>query len=239
MDIRIALCDDEPKICALLEEILTDILEDKDIHFEIEPFYSGESFCAELRRQIYDLVFLDIELGNRNGIDVGRYIRDELKNEVIQIVYISAKMGYAMELFEFRPINFLVKPLEYSRVKRVIDKFITITAQNTGYFEYKKKMDYYKVPISNILYFESKNRKVRIKTFDEEDEFYGSMENVYEKVKSDQFLYIHKSIIVNYRQIKKISYEEVVMSDGVILPISQNRRAAIRQQCVKLRKGEQ
>ena len=70
----------------------------------------------EIQRQIFDLIFLDIELKKKSGLDVSNYIRNELGNESVQIAYISAKTGYAMDLFEFRPINFLVKPLEYSKV---------------------------------------------------------------------------------------------------------------------------
>lgn len=238
MNVRIAICDDEHNICALLENMLIDILETKDVHYEIEPFYSGESLCKEMQRQVFDLIFLDIELEKKNGIEVSRYIRNELENETVQIAYISAKTGYAMELFEFRPINFLVKPLEYSKVCKIIDKYFKITVQNNQFFEYKKRADYFKIPISDILYFESKYRKIHIKMQNGEDEFYGSMEDVYSVVKEHQFLYIHKSIIVNYRKIKKISYEQVIMIDGIILPISQSRRMAIKKMCMKIRKGE-
>ena len=238
MGIRVAICDDEPEVCALLEDMLIDIFETKGARYEIEPFYSGESLCAEMQRQVFDLVFLDIELKRKSGIDVGRYIRNTLGNESVQIAYISAKTGYAMELFEFRPINFLIKPLEYTKVAKIIDKYFKITMQNSQFFEYKKRADFFKIPMSDILYFESKNRKIRITMLQGEDEFYGSMEDVYSMVKNHQFLYIHKSIIVNYRQIKKISYEQIVMIDGTVLPISQSRRPAIKKMCIKIRKEE-
>ena len=236
MDIRIAICDDEPKICAMLENMLIDILETRGVYYEIEPFYSGENLCVEIQRQIFDLIFLDIELKKKSGLDVSNYIRNELGDESVQIAYISAKTGYAMDLFEFRPINFLVKPLEYSKVVKVIDKFFTITMQNNQFFEYKKRTDFFKIPMSDILYFESKNRKIHITMLQGEDEFYGSMEDVYSIVKNHQFLYIHKSIIVNYRQIKKISYEQIIMVDGIALLISQSRRSAIKKMCMKIRK---
>lgn len=236
--IRIAICDDEQSICSQLEKILIEIAENITIEFEIETFISGKSLCAELQRQRYDLIFLDIELPKVSGIDVGKYIRDELKNESVQIAYISAKEGYAMELFEFRPINFLIKPIGKEKVAKVIRKYIVITEQDNHIFEYKKRMEYYKVLMSEIIYFENRNRKVSIYTTDGEDEFYESMENIYNIVKEHDFLFVHKSIIVNYRFIKKISYEEVVMLDGTILPISQSRRPAIKSMYMKIKKGE-
>lgn len=239
MDVRIAICDDEVKICALLETMLIDILRDKGLRCEIEPFYTGDSLCKEFERQEYDLIFLDIEMDGKSGIDVGRFLRDELGNETVQIAYISAKTEYAMELFEFRPMNFLVKPIKRSQIEKLINKYLLITEQNKKFFDYKKKTDYFKVPLSDILYFESHNRKIRIQMTDRQDDFYGSMEDVYKMVKGHCFLFIHKSIIVNYRQIKKISYEQVIMIDDTVLPISQSRRSAIKKMCMKIRKGEQ
>lgn len=239
MTIRIAICDDELCICSQIEDILIDILQHIAVKFEIEVFCSGESLCKELEKRDFGIIFLDIELPMLSGIEVGHYIRNNLKNEILQIVYISAKKGYAMELFEYRPINFLVKPLDQEKVAKVIDKYFIITEQNNHVFEYKRRTEYYKVPMSEILYFERQNRKVKIYTKNgESDEFYESMENIYVNVKNYNFLFIHKSIIVNYQFIKRIAYEEVVMIDGTILPISQSRRKAIKSMYMKIRKGE-
>lgn len=236
--IRIAICDDEQTICSLLENILMNIAENITVDFEIETFISGESLCRELERRKYDLIFLDIELPKVSGIDIGKYIREELKNELVQIAYISAKEGYAMELFEFRPINFLIKPIKVEKVAKVIQKYMVITEQDNHTFEYKKRMEYYKILMSEIIYFENRNRKVSIYTINGKDEFYDSMENIYNVVKKHDFLFIHKSIIVNYRFIRKISYEEVVMLDGTVLPISQSRRPAIKTMYMKIKRGE-
>lgn len=239
MEIRIAICDDELYICSQIESILIDILQHMAVKFEIEVFESGESLCKELERQSFDIIFLDIELPQISGIEVGRYIRNYLKNEIMQIAYISGKKGYAIELFDFWPINFLVKPLDREKVAKVIDKYFIITEQDNHVFEYKKRTEYYKISMSKILYFESNKRKVKIYTIDGKvDEFYESMENIYAAVKNHNFLFIHKSIIVNYRFIKKISYEKVLMIDDRELPISQSRRKAIKTMYMKIRKGE-
>lgn len=237
MSVRIAICDDEHEICAVLEELLIKILEAKGINYEIEPFYSGKTLCNELKVQRYDLIFLDIEMKEKDGIETGNFIREELGDESVQIAYISSKTAYAMELFEFHPINFLTKPLEQSKVEKVIDKYLAITGQKNEFFEYKKKTEFFKIQMSEIIYFESTGRKISVKMMNGQDEFYGSMDDIYSRVKSNQFLYIHKSVIVNYRKIKQLSYEKVIMIDDAVFSISQSRRPAIRQMCLKIRKG--
>ena len=59
------------------------------------------------------------------------------------------------------------------------------------------------------------------------------------RIKDGEFLYIHKSIIVNYRYITKMKYDYVVMSDKRELPISQSKRKDVRNEYLKLRKKEE
>ena len=104
MEIQIAICDDEDKICLQLKDILGSISDEKSVEFIIQIFQCGEDLCKSLKDKDYDLIFLDIELPKINGIEVGKYIREKLNNEIVQIAYISAKTEYAMELFDYRPI---------------------------------------------------------------------------------------------------------------------------------------
>ena len=69
-------------------------------------------------------------------------------------------------------------------------------------------------------------------------EFYDSLDKVYKKLKAKNFLFIHKSIIVNYNFIRKMAYEEVTLFDGTVLPISQIRRKAIRKMYMEIRRKE-
>lgn len=238
MYISVAVCDDYLPVCSQIEDVLVSIFNELSIKYDIDIFNSGKVLCDEMLRTNYDIVFLDIQLPEMNGVDIGGYIRDKLKNEVVQIAYISAREEYAMELFDYRPINFLVKPITYEKIRKVIDKYLVISEQDNHIFTYKKGYEFFKIPMSDILYFENNNRKVSIVTKDSVDEFYDSMENIYSVVKLNKFLFIHKSTIVNYRYIKKLSYEQVIMTDGRVFSISQSRRKSIREMHMKIKIGE-
>ena len=192
-----------------------------------------------MARTEYDLIFLDIELPDMNGVEIGKYIREDLNNQIVQIAYISSKKEYAMELFDYRPIHFLVKPFDEEKIKKkVIDKYMILSEQYDHMFTYKKGFDFFKIPISDIYYFQNNNRKVTVVTKNGSDEFYDSMENIYTELKRHQFLFIHKSTIVNYHYIAKLSYTEVVMTNGSAFSISQARRPSIREAYLKIKKGE-
>ncbi len=228
MIFKIAVCDDEQIICSTLYETLLKLSEFKSVKFEIDCFTSGEALCREMESTSYDLLFLDIELPQMNGVAVGQYIRETLKNETIQIIYISSKQKYAMELFDMHPLNFLVKPLTDDKIEKVIDKFLLINKTDVELFSFKIGHEYYKVHISDILYFSSSGRKIKLITRNKEYEFYGSLEAIYSELKNKNFLFVHKSFLVNYRYVEKYQYEQVTMSDNRVIPISQSRRKAIR-----------
>ncbi|MGN0488220.1 MAG: LytR/AlgR family response regulator transcription factor [Ruminococcus sp.] len=233
MNFKIAVCDDEKVICSTLNNELKSLSKLKSVIFEIDCFSSGEELCSEMKHTDYDLLFLDIELPKMDGVAVGEYIRESLENETIQIAYISSKQEYAMELFEMRPINFLVKPLSEAKIENVIDKFLQLNKIDTKLFSFKVGRNYYKVPFSEILYFYSIGRKIYIVAMNKEYEFYGSLDDIYSEVKNKKFLFVHKSFLVNFKHIRKYQYEQLTMSDNKNIPVSQSRRKAVRSMFVE------
>ena len=183
----------------------------------------------------YQLVFLDVEMPEKNGVEIGRYIREKLKNEKIQIAYISSKEESAMSLFELRPINFLIKPLRMEQIEKVIDKYMVVSEIHNYFFEWQKGKENYKIPIDKINYFEISGRKIHMLAENMQDEFYGSIEEINDRLNKEKFLFIHKSTIVNYDYVKKISYDQVEMVDGRVFSISQSRRKSIKKQLEKIK----
>jgi len=227
--LSIAVCDDEKLICSDVENKLKQIGKKNFIKIEVEAFYSGEDLLSYIAKGgFFDIVFLDIELGKIDGIMVGKKIREELQNDSLQIVYISAHESYAMDLFDIRPLNFIIKPVDTQKIEKVIKTAFNIIHNSRQHFEYKIGSNTYRKPISEIVYFESDNRKIIIKTLSGKVSFYGTMSKVLEQIHDHPFLYIHKSYLVNYHHITAITYSQVTMADNTVLSISQKRRKEIR-----------
>ena len=102
--IRIAIVDDENMVCSGIEDIVFQLSMDNDIELETEVYLSGNELCSALKsHECFNLIFLDIEMDNGDGISAGNYLRDKLQNDTTQIVYVSGKNGYDRQLFEFPP----------------------------------------------------------------------------------------------------------------------------------------
>ena len=107
--------------------------------FEVESYYDGEHLIEQLNNgAYYDFIFLDIHLTAMNGVDVGKWIREELKDYKTFIIYISSDISYAMELFQVQPFDFLIKPLKPEQVYNVIDKGICRLKESIRFLQYKK-----------------------------------------------------------------------------------------------------
>lgn len=231
----IAICDDEIQIGGELERNLIEIFGQREIECEIDVFFSGEELCRKMEAGVhYDLIFLDIEFAKNeiNGIETGRLIRDVHKNHLASIVYISWERKYALDLFEMQPLNFLIKPLEYGKVEGVIRKYIQIAGLWTGEFIYKKGHDSFKVQIKDIVYLESRGRKLILHLANgKTDEFYGSIKEVYkEQLQKFDFLFIHAAYVVNYDYVTVVKYNQLLVADNEApLPISPRKRSEVRE----------
>ncbi len=233
--VKIAICDDEVRVGAELEAALTAIFAKLNIVPEIRVFTTGEALCKEINAGIsFSLIFLDIEFAQNqiNGVEVGRRIRENYQNQTTAIVFISWEKKYAMELFDIRPINFLIKPLEYEKLEQVIHTYFKLIRMGMKEFIYKKNTSTYRVPLQQLVYLENDKRKVILHFSDgKTDAFYGSLKEIYdEQLKDADFLFIHASYLVNYDYVAVLEYNQVsLIGRKLPLPISPNRRNDVRK----------
>jgi len=235
MTLFVAICDDEKKISADVESYLMDILNIRKINYEIDVYFSGEELCAKMENgAIYNLIFLDIEFAQNaiNGVDVGRLIREAHNNNMAAIVYISWKMQYSMQLFAVRPLDFLIKPLDYAKIEKVINTYLSISEFWAKDFTYRVGRDIFKVQVKDIVYIQNAKRKLIMHLADgRKEEFYGTLKDIFhQQLQQFNFLYIHTSYVVNYDYIAAMSYDKLTLTvDAITLPISQRKRSEIRQ----------
>lgn len=235
---NIAIVDDDEIVCSQIEALLINYRQENNIALETHVFSSGEDFCQSLDKGLeIDLIFLDIQLFELSGIEVGKKIREQLNNYLTEIIFISAKEEYAMELFEIHPFNFLIKPLSGEKIIKNLELSLRIGNDNANYFLYRTGKDSKKVAAENIQYFESIKHKVIIHTTEGCDEFYGRLDEIYKQLKDTGFLFIHKSYLVNYKYINSFSYKAVGLKSGIELPISQARRKEIREKILDIEKA--
>ncbi|MDE6182655.1 MAG: LytTR family DNA-binding domain-containing protein, partial [Eubacteriales bacterium] len=182
--LKIAICDDDDNTCSRIEDILIEFFKEQGILFEIDIFNSGESIYKKLKNKcIFDIIFLDIEMKELNGIELGKEIRDFFQNETTKIIYISSYEEYCMDLFKVRPFDFIIKPFKKEDLILTLKRVINLINITHEIFTYKKGHTLNKEIIKNIIYFESQGKEIKMVTIDKQILFYGSLKDIFEQLK--------------------------------------------------------
>jgi len=227
---RIAICDDDNKVLDYLEALIGDFGRKEGLEFDVERFDSGEHLCEYMNDDYFPgLVFLDIQMKKIDGVQVGQFIRERKENYTTQIVYMTSHDQYVKQLFDVNPIGFMDKPLNEESVEKYLVKAMKLNNISSGVFYYKRKKSILRMPISEILYFEGKDREVIMHTKSGVDRFYDSLERIYEELQKFDFFYTHKSYLVSYYRVVRFAYKELEMEGGEIVTISERRRKEVQK----------
>lgn len=205
------------------------------IAMRTETFHSGEALIKALKAREFHLIFLDIDLITIYGIEIGVDIRENFNDNKTQIVYVSAYDSYAMELFQVRPINFLVKHIDEEKIEKTILLSLELNDASNLYFGFVIERKVVKVPLDSILYFECLSKKMRLVTRNKEYCFYGSKKDILAKVPEGFLLAIHNSYLINCDYVLEYGTTEVVMCNNDILPVSRNYRKNIKDALLNMR----
>ena len=240
---RIAVCDDDKKTITTMEERLLELSEKGNIKVRIETYSDGAFLLADIRKGVeFDLLYLDIEMEQLDGLSLAREFRKDHPNAVL--IYISNHESYLKELFEVDTFRFLSKPINTEKFEAYFRNAVEKIQlqQEEIFFSYSTVTGrLFKVLLSDIVYFESQKRSIRLYKKDgTEGSFYGKLNEVEKQLKEAAvpFLRIHQSYLVNYNYIKQFGNTELELSNGKQLPISEDRRKTAEQKYGELLRKE-
>ncbi len=232
--INIAICDDNINICSEIENILLEYKNENNVKFNIDIFNSGNKFLEYLTLgYTYDILFLDIQIGDLTGVDVGDFIRNKLKDRYMKIVYVSNFEKYAMKLFDLKPTNFLIKPLDKNKLKEVLNDMLYDLKIQSEEFIFSFKNVIFKIKYKDIIYFEKikLSKNIKLITTNNEYIFKDNLNKIQENLKVNDFIKINKSILVNFNHIKVFNPNQfkIILTSEEELPLSKNRIKDIKE----------
>lgn len=203
--LKIACCDDMLDDRNDVMYALTQIEQNLGTEFEISFFNCGENLCESLKINSYDVILLDIVMDGIDGIETAKNIYSMDVDSYI--IFISSYDEKVKNLFGEKTLAFLDKPVKADELQTVIKKVYTlIKKEDNNIFTYKDNKVEKFVYLKNIIYIESKGRKVEIITTLEKIVINETMKNIWSVLqKSDYFLMLNRSYIVNLKYAKMIN----------------------------------
>lgn len=222
---KICICDDDKTQC----EHLKDMILSHGSH-EVTTYYSAEQLLFECENEYaFDIIFLDIQMKNINGIDCARKIRE--KDKGVVIVFLTAIADYVFEGYEVNAIRYLLKPLQENKCHELLELVQSSMEKEKMYLFVNKT----KVNCENILYIESYGHYCIIHADDIMEVKIGISELI--KELPSTFIQTHRSYIVNMEHIESIQKDKCLLDNQEMIPISRNSVKKVNEAFMEYIKG--
>ncbi len=216
--LRIALCDDETGARDALRFQLEKILFDgnEEIVYEFNSGKRAVSWLAKHPGEI-DLLFLDVEMDEINGMEAAIEIRKF--NQDLMIVFVTGYTDYVFDGYKVGALDYIIKPAGVDRLRELMERVRRAAADTTcAYFTFQNVDGTFKISLQDILYCYSEKRLVHLVTAQKEYQFYDKLDKV-EETLGDGFVRIHQRYLVNSLAVEHIGSASVSLA-GAELPIS-------------------
>lgn len=152
--INIAVCDDDLEITKSINKLLMKYQDERDLDFTVDLFNDGSGLKSSiLKGKKYDLIYLDIEMRQMNGIATAKYIRSI--DTTVLLIYVSNYDNYLKELFEVEPFRFMSKPINDKRFYMFLDLAIDRIRSANGIYCFRFNKDILTVILRDVIYFET------------------------------------------------------------------------------------
>jgi DNA-binding LytR/AlgR family response regulator len=165
------------------------------------------------------LIFLDIEMDDTNGFDAAEELMSGSSQPLI--VFVTKSTEYTIRGYDVA-FHYLVKPLNEEKFYEVLKRALRLIVPQ--YFSFSSNGELYRIPVQEILYFESRNYMLFIHTQQQIYKTRLSLKEVEPQLSSANFLRIHASFLINLHHVVRITKDDIEMQDHQLIKISRNRK---------------
>lgn len=208
------IVDDEPLGRKAIERLIREI---PSLNL-LDNFGDATSAGEFLQNNSVDLVFLDIRMPGIDGIEFAKTIGKETL-----VIFTTAYPEYALESYEVDAIDYLVKPIEFDRflkaVEKATDYHSLLSAQKNSvesitdeYMFAKAERRYFKIMFSSILFIEGLKDYVVIHTTEQKIITKMNLKTIFEQLPQKLFFRVNKSYIVNSQHIRSFDNNDILIT---------------------------
>ncbi len=237
---KILIVDDE----LLSRKKINRFIEQRPEKFEVLEASNGIEALNMIESQQPDIVFLDIEMPEMNGMD----LIQSLGRPKFQLIFQTAYSEFAVQAFEKNALDYLLKPFNQERFDSALNKALQNLAtgseissvvqhfnQEKVYLSkvvVKRGMKNTLIPVEEVLWFKSENHYSYVCTKDFEYIYSEPLKELIEKLNPNDFAQVHRNAIVNKRAVKDIIQGDnmkLILVNGAEVPVSRSNKKIIKE----------
>jgi len=214
--LKIAICDDSLADTDYISSLLQQWTCTSGQKIKMTVFHSAEAFLFEYSvNKDIDILLLDIEMGNMDGVTMARQIRKE--NEYVQIIFITGYSEYISEGYEVSALHYLLKPVKSQKLFEVLDRALDKLKKNERVLILNLSDEIVRIPFYEIQYLEVNQNYVTV--HGKKDYIVKRTLGEFEHELDERFYRMGRSFILNLTYIQRVTKKEVYLSNGSVLPL--------------------
>lgn len=214
---KIAICDDSPADSSYISSLVSLWSKHRSIQIKIDTFTSAEAFLFHYAEQKdYDMLLLDIEMGQMDGVTMAKAVRRE--NETVQIIFTTGYSEYISEGYEVSALHYLMKPVHQEKLFEVLDRAAEKLQKNERILYLEISGEMIRIPFYEIRYLEVCQNYVTV--YSKQSYTIKKTLSEFEKELDDRFFRAGRSYLINLSYIQKVTKTEVHLMDGTAIPLS-------------------
>lgn len=220
--LRIAICDYNKSHIAEIDRILKNILFD-ECEYDLDTFMNVNEVLLKIKSNdfYYDLIFLEIDFPDTNGMEIAKCIRQfKIKSEII---FITKNTSRLRDGYKYRVFDYLIKPVPVTYISEVMHRFLNDYFNSESLFCFKNGREMYNIRLENISHFVSSGRIITVVCQRQQYNYYGKMDDLENVLPEYLFIRPHQSYLVNLNYINTFSREHLKLASNISIPISRNR----------------
>ena len=213
---KIAICDDSAVDRDYTAGMVEAWARDRGILLILRKFPSAEAFLFQYAEEKdWDILLLDIEMGALYGVSMAKTVRKE--NEAVQIVFLTGYSDYIAEGYEVAALHYLMKPIKSEKLRVVLDRAAEKRKQQDRCLNLELSGEMVRLPFYEIRYLEVRQNYVTLHAKRE----YTVKRTLgeFEKELDQRFFRVGRSLILNLKDVRRVTRTEVRLSDGTVLPL--------------------
>ena len=235
----VAVCDDDTAVFDTITDTAKNAFAQNGTEAEILCFSSPSLLEKAMETRAFDLIFLDIEMPEEDGIRFGERLAK--LEQTPDIIFVSSREDRVFDAFKIHPFGFVRKSLFLQDIGGVIADYVAARREEGARnFVVQTVSGTVSIPVESIRYFEGarKNQLVYTTQNREPIAITLTMKQLEEIFVPRAFLRVHTGYLVNYRFIRRMTAADVILTDGTTLPISRRKATQIKLEYMELLKKE-
>lgn len=229
--LHIAICDDDGAAAQSIQSMVETCLKQCGCAGKIAVYTVAGNLLYDIveDRFFFDLLLLDIEMPGVSGMAIAEKIQPCLPHA--KVIFITSHIEYAIDAFALSIFRYVPKGELQTRLPAALrDAFALLSLEEGRTYTIRTHSRLEKIPYKEIYFIEREGKNARITTFAGVSRVRKSLQEVYDELGAEEFLFIDRGCIVNIIHILQVKDGMAMLKNGASLPISRSHLQAVKEQ---------